>query len=182
MAVGCRIFPRDAENVRRRNIHHNKIDNSKLRFGNIPTLQSSTYFFYISPVVSFFIGCGASVCLVGRVSYRPINRIDEERYVVRVNPENGMVTLRWRWIEREEHQGKFDQICAELAKNENSRKLHLSCSSRRSLHSPDEFASMCILRFPRIPRTYLISNSFYGVSRILFFNCEVVVSMVTLRL
>ena len=37
-------------------------------------------------------------------------RIDESKYVVRIRRQNGVVTLRWRWDERDDSQERFGRI------------------------------------------------------------------------
>ena len=44
-------------------------------------------------------------------------RIDESKYAVRIRPQNGVVTLRWRWGERDDRQERFDRIASFIQEN-----------------------------------------------------------------
>ena len=71
-------------------------------------------------------------------------RVDLSKYVVRVSPAKGVVTLRWRWGERDDHNEKFVEIASLLALDPSSRAFNYSCSGKLSAHKPEDIANNCV--------------------------------------
>ena len=72
------------------------------------------------------------------------SRVDLTRYVVRVAPEKGVVTLRWRWDEKDLNNEKFTDIAGRISRKESNRAFTLSCSGSLSRSTPEEIAQNCV--------------------------------------
>ena len=72
-------------------------------------------------------------------------RVDLSRYVVRVAPNKGVVTLRWRWDEKDRLNEEFADVAQRISRNASNRAFTLSCSGSLSRSTPEEIADTCMV-------------------------------------
>ena len=75
------------------------------------------------------------------------HRVDLTKYVARVAPGKGGVTLRWRRGERGDRIEKFTEIAKHLALNQKNLAFTYSCSGKLSAHKPGDVANNCFQRY-----------------------------------
>ena len=62
----------------------------------------------------------------------------KSRYVVGYNAARGVLTVYWRWGERETYEEKFQEAAAALESMRTARRLHYTCNFKFDIYTPEQ--------------------------------------------